>query len=225
VIVVIGSISWRAAAPSGPAGRACDIAIAAAAQGARVELVGRVGDDPNGDAALLALTNARVGHVAVLRDAARATPVTPSEPDREADVGAAGARLLAAPAVGATRPASTAPIPSPPPMLEPADVGLALEYLTDFRVLVLSDDVPPAARQACFDAAAFTGAHLVMLVASGTAPSDPPAGAVVLGVPDDDGAAAFAGLVGAYAAAVDGGLDPAAAFDAAVARGWEPAVD
>ena len=45
--------------------------MAAAAPRAAVEIVGRVGDDPDGDALMIALARAGVGHVAVLRDPAR----------------------------------------------------------------------------------------------------------------------------------------------------------
>jgi hypothetical protein len=50
------------------------IAIAAAAAGARVELVGSIGDDPAGDRVALALGRAGVGHAALLRDPAAVTP-------------------------------------------------------------------------------------------------------------------------------------------------------
>ena len=47
--------------------------------------MGRAGDDPAGDALMLALASAGIGHVAVLRDVA-ATPVLPplAVPDDEA---------------------------------------------------------------------------------------------------------------------------------------------
>ena len=50
------------------------IAAAAAAAGGRVELVGSVGDDADGERVALALGQARVGHAALLRDPAGATP-------------------------------------------------------------------------------------------------------------------------------------------------------
>ena len=39
-----------------------------------VQLVGRVGEDPAGEATLLALARDGIGHVATLRDPARPTP-------------------------------------------------------------------------------------------------------------------------------------------------------
>lgn len=65
MIVVVGSpVAGRGGLPSG---QAAAIALAAAAGGAPVELVGAATDDPIGDALLLALGRAGVGHVAVLR--------------------------------------------------------------------------------------------------------------------------------------------------------------
>src|SRR4051812_42332685 len=75
MVVVVGVPVWRAGEARGPDGMAARIAIAAATAGAAVELVGRVGDDPTGDALVLALSRAGVGHVAVLRDSGRETPV------------------------------------------------------------------------------------------------------------------------------------------------------
>ena len=51
-----------------PAGLAAGIACAAAAAGGSVELVGSIGDDPAGDAVVVALGRAGVGHAALLRD-------------------------------------------------------------------------------------------------------------------------------------------------------------
>lgn len=49
------------------------IAVAAAAAGAQVELVGSIGDDPAGDRVVLALGQAAIGHAALLRDPAAVT--------------------------------------------------------------------------------------------------------------------------------------------------------
>ena len=56
-------------------GLAALTAIVVAARGERVELVGRVGSDAAGDAIVLALGRAGVGHAALLRDASRPTPI------------------------------------------------------------------------------------------------------------------------------------------------------
>ena len=53
---------------------AARVALAAVEAGGRVELVGSVGDDPDGDAVALELGRAGIGHAALLRDPAGATP-------------------------------------------------------------------------------------------------------------------------------------------------------
>jgi hypothetical protein len=53
---------------------ATGVALAAVEAGARVELVGSVGDDPDGDAVALELGRAGIGHAALLRDPAGVTP-------------------------------------------------------------------------------------------------------------------------------------------------------
>jgi sugar/nucleoside kinase (ribokinase family) len=58
------------------AGLPAAIAVEAAAAGARVELVGSIGDDPEGDRVAVRLGRAGVGHAALLRDPAGRTPVT-----------------------------------------------------------------------------------------------------------------------------------------------------
>ncbi|MHB8892687.1 MAG: PfkB family carbohydrate kinase [Candidatus Limnocylindrales bacterium] len=213
MIVVVGIPAWRAVDPSGPAGRACGVAIEAARRGARVELVGRTGDDPHGDALLLALTRAGVGHAAVLRDPVRPTPVLDPPPvdDAESVTGPTGG--VAARADG--------------PRLEPADVALGLSYLGGFVVLVVTDEVPATVLPAAAEAAAFAGAQLVVVVPSGHVPTDGlpdglPDAATVLAAPDEVDDGAFDALVGAYAAALAAGTSPADAFAVATAASaWE----
>jgi hypothetical protein len=216
VITVVGTPAWRTAEPPGPAGRACEIALAAAAVGSRVELVGRIGDDPAGDALLLALARASIGHAAVLRDPARPTalagpPAEPEDDDPFADPEPSG------PADGMPRPAG--------PRLQAEDVALGLRYLTGFDVLVLTDDAPPPVLPVAIDAAAFAGARLVVLAAAGTGSAGTPETALVLEVPAcDDGA--FGSLVGSLAAGLDRGLAvPDALRAAAGAGGWEAVSD
>ncbi len=213
MIVIVGGLAWRQGDPSGPAGRACEVALAAAAAGSRVEIVARAGDDPTGDALMLALAREGIGHVAVLRDPARPTPVlaarTAAGDDEPAHAVAAAAEPSAPPPTG----------PPPGPALDADDVSLGLHYLTDFGVLVVTDDVPAAAVPVAVEAAGFAGAHLVLLVADGPDGDAPaltlPAASTVLAVPADD-EGAFARLVGAYAAALESGAEPAAAFASAV---------
>jgi hypothetical protein len=75
MIIVLGRPAI-AQGPMGPvpAGLSCAVAMAAAALGSRVELVGSVGDDAAGDAVAIGLARAGVGHAALLRIPAAATP-------------------------------------------------------------------------------------------------------------------------------------------------------
>jgi hypothetical protein len=76
VIVVIGSPIGRLRdGLVAAAGMASRVALAAAAGGRTVQLVGRTGDDPTADLVILDLARGGVGHVALLRDSGRATPL------------------------------------------------------------------------------------------------------------------------------------------------------
>ncbi len=226
MIVVVGSLGWRSAPPAAPAGRACGIALAAVARGAGVELVGRVGEDATGEALLLALAQAGVGHAAVLRDAARPTLlVAPAAADPDHDDEASPFEDPApAPARTATSIAGAAG-----PRLEAADVDLGIRYLAPSGVIVVTEDVPSDVLAAAVEAGQFAGTRLVLLVAPGglasrALPAGLPDDATVLAAPDQDDAGAFDALVGVYAAALDAGADAAAAFAVAQgATGWEPA--
>ncbi|CAN5778933.1 hypothetical protein BH24CHL5_BH24CHL5_10630 [soil metagenome] len=179
-----------------PAGR---IALAAAAAGGRVELVGTVGDDAEGDNVALELGRAGVGHAALLRDPAAATPGPTAEAGDDAP------RL---------------------PRLDAADVELGLRYLADCHVLVLAEPMPPPALAVALDAAAYHGAALIVVTApTGAAAEQPslPDEATVLEMPDHD-EGAFAELVGRYAALLESGRSaPEAWHDALADSGWEHA--
>jgi sugar/nucleoside kinase (ribokinase family) len=216
MIVVVGSIFWRAATPQGPAGRACAVALAAGARGARVEVAGKVGEDPEGDALLFALSKAGVGHVAVIRDPARRTPIAAPRAPEDDDVSPL-ARVRAAPSVPGLR-------------LDAADVTLAMRYLDPAGVLVVTDDVTPDALAAAIEGGEYAGMRLVLLVDETRTPTAAlPADATILAVPeagDDDGAGAFEALVGSFAAALDAGATPKEAFAAAsVGAAWEPVAE
>jgi hypothetical protein len=201
VIVVIGSSRLRGEGAGAVAGSLADrIASVAAANGASVERIARVGDDPTGDALLLALTRSGVGHVAVLRDASHATEHERIDAD-DLDV-APDPEPAAAGADGS--PAS----PPSAPALDGADVELALRDLTDFRVVVAAHPSPGIV-DATVAAAAFANAHLVIVLRPGEpVPASCPPDALVLAAADDlDERAALAGRLGGYAAAVDRG-DP-----------------
>src|SRR4051794_6158873 len=158
---------------------AARIAIAAATAGASVELVGRVGDDPTGDALVLALARAGVGHVAVLRDSGRDTPVV-MPPDATGDIAADDDPIGAVDDEGEAQsdvlPAAT---------LEAADINLALPYLPASRPLAAADPLPADALAVAADAAAYAGAHLVV-VADADSRDELPADATVLARPASD---------------------------------------
>ena len=220
MIVVVGVPAWNGAEPARPAGRACQVSLAAAALGAAVELVGRTGDDPAGDALLIALARGGVGHVALLRDPTRATPIAArvgsGDPDREDDT----SLLLADEAEG---PSATPRATAAGPVLDAADVSLGLRYLADYTVVVVSDEASPAVVRMAAEAATFAGAYLVVLAGTDFDGRPELSGSTttVLEAPADDPDGAFAALVGAYAAGLDAGIAPDAAFQAALATGWE----
>lgn len=198
-----------------PAGLAGWIAVSAAAAGATVQLVGRIGDDDLGDAVVLALARASVGHAALLRDATHATPEVASEdewPDEPARLIADDDSLGAAPGTFTEH--------ADGPVLDAEDVALGLRYLTDFAVLVIADPLSPAASSAAIDAAAFAGARIISITRGPTAPGP---GHDVFEPPDGE-PEAFAGVIGRYAAALDRGVESAEAFATAMrSAGWSPA--
>ena len=176
-----------------------------------MELIGRAGDDPPGDALLLGLSRANVGHVALLRDPARPTPILAPAADEPLSVTSSDAETVATPGPTAT----TGPI------LEPADVALGLRYLPAYDVIVVTDDVTADVLPVAVEAAAFATAHLVVLVGEGSPPPDGlPVDALVLQAPADDPDGVFSTLVGAYAAGVASGQPLADAFTAATGASW-----
>lgn len=208
MIVVIGSLRLRGSGPDAEAaGLAASIAAAAAASpGTRVELIGKLGDDPAGDAVLLSLARHGVGHVALLRDPARRTTTIASAGDEAIDADADGDP--------ATEPVDGGDAPT----LEAADVGLALRYLPEIAVIVavhLPADV-------LVEAAAAAGwaetSLLVIVPADDTPPDGLPERAVTLAAADEDESAVGA-AIGRYAAALDRGEPADAAYDTLIAAG------
>lgn len=213
MIVVIGALGLRGTIDEpAPDGLAPEIAAAAAAAGARVELISKAGDDPAGDAVLIALARAGVGHVATLRDPARLTPVRPLlvEPTDPADPAIDAAVDLATNDETASSPGAPAS-GDPEPTLDAADVSLALRYLTDFEVLVAVHPLPELLAEAVA-AAGWAGARLVVVVAQETdVPAGVPADALVVAAATDD-AEGVGARIGRYAAALSRGDDAAAAY-------------
>jgi len=219
MIVVVGLPAY-ADSPGGEkcaGGMAVDVAAAATARGSTVELVGKVGEDGAGDAVVVALGRLGIGHATLLRDPVRPTPVLTSA----AAVGDDSAELDADTPLPTVLPENPAERPS----LDAADVDLALRYLPASTVIVVTDPLAQGALGAAIEAVAFAAARLVVVVSAGSPPPQVPAEATVLEAPvDDDGS--FGRMVGTYAAALDSGADPAAAFRKAVASsGWESAGD
>ena len=201
------------------AGMATGIARAVAAAGSDVQVVGKVGEDPGGDAVLLDLAGALIGHVAILRDPSRPTPAVhpPSpedaalfdEPDRQSPPG--GDESASAPTNGLS--------------LEPGDIELALRYLPDYRVLVVAEPLAEESLRVALEAAGWNGAALVVIVPAGSAQPLATDDATVIEAPLDDPNDAFAGIIGAYAAAIDRGEEPAEAFaTASSSLGWSAIV-
>jgi hypothetical protein len=233
MIVVIGLPAY-AGSTSGEesaGGLAVEVASAARSRGSSVELVGKVGDDGAGDAVVLALGRLGVGHAALLRDPVRPTPVlsavaVATEPESVDELGAALTGDAAGGDGGDEGPRLEVELlpadPAARPGLEAGDISLALRYLTETRVVVLAEPLPEAAVAAVVEGAAFTGARLVVLLPPGATPPPLPQEATLLEAPAvDDGS--FGRVVGAFAAGLDAGTEPAAAFAEAVrASGWEP---
>lgn len=217
MIVVLGR-PGAGAGPDGnvvPAGLAAGIAMAAAAAGSDVELVGRIGDDAAGEAVLIALGRAGVGHRAVLRDARATVAVTASA---TADDAAPGADLLAAASEDGDRP----PDPAEGSLLDAGDIAMGLRYLPEYRVLVVAVPLEAAGATAVTQAAAFAGAALVAVTWANRDADPGMPTATILEAPAWDPDGAFAAVVAGFAVALDRGSDPATAFRSAVAAGgWE----
>ena len=189
MIVVVGQPVATGGRKPRAAGLAVGIARAAVAAGADVQLVGKLGDDPTGDAVLVDLARGGIGHPVTLRDPARRTPV--------------GASAIAA---------------GPRPVLEPADLELALDYVPDFRVLILTEIEGPDLIPPAVGAANFAGAHLIVLVGTRSELPSLPATSTVLASPARGRDGAFASVVADYAVALDAGVDSADAWREVSAR-------
>ena len=209
------------------AGTAALVAVAAAASGAGVEMIGRVGEDRVGDAVLIALSRAGVGHIAMLRDPARPTPVARERDDDDGEPLVSLDGELAAGSEEGSSGSLPSFVPGPAvPSLEPGDVSMGLRYIREVGVVVVADPVGDDVAREVAEAASFAGAALVAIVGATEAVPAAFAGATVIAAPSEDPDGAFATLVGRYAAALDAGVEPSAAFrDARAAEGWEPSGD
>jgi len=230
MLAVVGSPSFAPGSTPGAAGDAgglaAGIARAAAADGIEVQLVGKVGDDPSGDAVLLALGRERVGHLAILRDAGHPTPIAPPRVAVADSADTEAIATLLGDDATAEEPPNGPGAAAPPAGLamEPADISLGLRYVREFRVLVAADPLDEPSSLVIADAAAFADAALIVVAPHGVATPVAPVSAIVLEAPDTDPDGAFATLVGRLAAALDRGMDVGEAFRSATAQGgWERA--
>ena len=195
------------------AGAAASVALAAREAGAEVQLVGKVGEDADGEAVLLDLAKSRIGHVAVLRDPRLTTSHFDEPPDEATDFDEV----------------DDPDRPNPPLSevidLDAADIELALRYLPDYRVIVVAEPLNDAALGGVVAAAGWSSAALVVVTPPGSTPSTAiPSTATVLEATTDAADPAFAAMVGRYAAALDRGEDAAAAFEHATNQaGWSAA--
>ena len=142
MIVVLGRPRVYRPEPDGdlaPGGLAVELALAAAREGADVELVGAIGDDPEGDRIVVELGRGGVGHAALMRDPATRTPLI-------------------------TQPRDARPLPR----LEAADVEMGMRYMAECRVLVISAELDPDALEAAQESADFHSAMVVMVANAGT---------------------------------------------------------
>ena len=237
MIVVVGSpIAQPAGAGIDAAGLSAAIARSAAAAGAAVQIVGRIGEDAAGDQVLLALATAGVGHVAILREPGRPTPTAaPRTAGSASPDGPSLAEALVREAAveddgtGGTDDEGDGEGVEPEPAglsVDAADLELALRYVPDYRVVIVAADLDPPALDAVAAAAGWSGAHLVTLLAEGASTAAVPDAATVLQRPLHDPDGAFAAMVAGYAVALDQGSEPAAAFAAAQrAGGWAAVAD
>ncbi len=226
MIVIVGQPILAIDAANEPRliGLGAAIAAGAVGAGAPVQFVGKLGDDPAGDAAVLALGRIGIGHAAMVRDAARPTPVWRPEADQAVGDAADGDARDAEDSLDGDgwldEAASIEPRdPAAWPQLDVADVELALRYLPDVSVVVVVEPGPGVVAVVSVEAAA-ASAHVVAVL--GPDPGDIdldrlPPDALVIGAPQGEDPASFAMFVGRYAALVDGGMAPARAFETTLA--------
>ena len=220
MIVVIGSPIGRIAdGVVAAGGMASRVALAVAAAGATVQLVGKTGDDPTADGVVLDLARGGVGHVALLRDPAWATPLESPPADEQPLDESDGPRDDASEPFETVTPVASQ---ASGPALEAADVDLGLRYLTDFAVVVLAEPVAAEIVAIVSDAARWGETRMVLVVDKGQTVHDGlPTDVVVFEAPEADPDGVFATMVGTFAAALDRGMEPGEAFRASIASdGW-----
>jgi hypothetical protein len=106
-------------------------------------------------------------------------------------------------------------------------VDLGLRYLTEFAVLVIAEPVDGATSAVVAEAAGWGDARLIVILPrDAPVPDDLPIDAVVFEAPEADPDGVFATLVGHFAAGLDDGAEPEAAFrDSLGSDGWSEAIE
>ena len=185
--------------------------------------MGKVGDDPAGDALLLALADLGIGHVAVLRDPARATPLGPAPaplPEIESMLIDDDAFDVPDPAPPGGSGIGSGPLPT----IDAGDLELALRYLPDHRIVVVAEALDTSALDAVISDCSYVGAQLVVILEPNGASPELPPDATAIEAPETDPDGVFARTVGRFAAALDQGVPgPAALAQATAGGGWQPA--
>ncbi len=141
MIVILGRPRVYRPEPDGPlapGGLAAEIALAVGRAGTAVEMVGSIGDDPEGDRVVVDLGRAGVGHAALLRDPAARTPTLIRSSDG----------IL--------------------PRLEAADIELGLRYVPECRVLVIAAMIETDALARALESAEYHSAAVVMVAPAGS---------------------------------------------------------
>jgi hypothetical protein len=134
--------------------------------------------------------------VALLRDAAHPTPLV----TRRASSDGTGVTLESNNDSASIEPSD----PAARPGLDAADVQLALHYLSDYRVVLVAEPQPDEIVSVIADAAAYTGATLLVAVGPGWRGTMPD-GALVVEADTSDPESRLADLLGAIAARVEQG--------------------
>jgi sugar/nucleoside kinase (ribokinase family) len=180
---------------------AASIAVEAVRSGSRVELVGKVGDDPAGDAVMIALNRLGIGHVAILRDAAHPTATA-------VDAGPTELELGQDPDAATD---TTTEAMSEPPAVDAADVGLALRYLPELAVIVAVHQPVDVLREATA-ASHWAETTLIVVVPSNATAPDFLADGVLVVAAEAAAESATGAAIGRYAAAIDQGTPAQRAF-------------
>jgi hypothetical protein len=201
VLVVVGiPVRGSGDQAGGLAGTPALAALAAVRAGARVELVGKAGEDPAGDAVILALGRQGVGHAALLRDPGHQTPIAGERSPDEAALAADDEDRPDREEMPRDRAGW--------PVLEPEDVQLALRYLPEVSAIIVAEPQPGPVLAVLREAAGYLAAPLVVVAE----PGEPVDADIVLAPPSTDPDGAFAGVLGQVGAALDRGLSPDEAF-------------